>query len=213
MVWHKGLLYKLKQCGVSGDLFEWFNDYLKNRQNRVIIEGATSSWCSINAGVLQGSVLGPLLFLIFINDVVQVIVNSEVCLFADDTLMYVCCDNRDDGASRLNRDLELLNIWAKKWHIKFSASKSKTMLFTSKSKEYDGLKITLDGNTVDWIPSHKHLGIILNSNLKWTDHIDTVFATCMKRLDLMRALKYKLDKRSLEIIYTAFIRPMRCSLS
>ena len=70
-VWHRGLLYKLRRIGISGSLLSWFANYLKDRKQRVVLPGASSNWSIINAGVPQGSILGPLLFLIYINDIVE----------------------------------------------------------------------------------------------------------------------------------------------
>ena len=87
-VWHQGLLYKLECIGVTGDLLRWFQSYLHNREQRVIIHGSSSQWGKIPAGVPQGAVLGPLTFLIYINDITENI-KSNIKLFADDTSLYV----------------------------------------------------------------------------------------------------------------------------
>ena len=88
-VWHKGLLYKLQTVGITGHLLQWFNDYLNNRKQRVVLlPGVFSHWTDLKAGVPQGSILGPLLFLIYINDIVRNI-NSSIRLFADDTNLYI----------------------------------------------------------------------------------------------------------------------------
>ncbi len=83
-VWHRGLLFKLSSIGVTGCLYQWFASYLSSRKQRVVYANASSEWSYINAGVPQGSILGPLLFLIYINDIVNEI-NSKIRLFADDT--------------------------------------------------------------------------------------------------------------------------------
>ena len=92
-VWHDGLLfYKLNKLRITGDLLKWFKDYLNSRQQRVLIRGQSSQWGFIEAGVPQGSVLGPLFFLVYINDIVDV-VSCGIKLFADDTVLYVTVDD------------------------------------------------------------------------------------------------------------------------
>ncbi len=86
-VWHKGLLYKLESSGISGRLLNWFSSYLSERKQRVVLPGGHSSWNAIKAGVPQGSILGPLLFLIYINDIVHRI-GANIRLFADDTTSF-----------------------------------------------------------------------------------------------------------------------------
>ena len=93
-VWHKGLLYKLARSGIRGNLLVWFKSYLKDRQQRVIINGQQSNWGSVTAGVPQGSVLGPLLFLVFINDITSCITYSNIRLFAGDTCLFLEVDDR-----------------------------------------------------------------------------------------------------------------------
>ena len=109
-VWYSALLFKLKKSGISGKLHEWFLNYLSDRQQRVVIHGQCSSWGTVNAGVPQGSVLGPLLFLIFINDIVE-IVSSDIKLFADDPTLFLNVENPDIAANRLNTDLLSIDEW------------------------------------------------------------------------------------------------------
>ena len=104
-VWHAGLLYKLEAAGVTGEVLNWFKSYLSDRRQRVILPGVSSVWNCIRAGVPQGSILGPLLFLLFINDIVNGI-DSNIRLFADDTSLFIIVDNAPCAAACLNFDLD-----------------------------------------------------------------------------------------------------------
>ena len=110
--WHKGLIHKLSSIGIKGELLHWFRNYISDRKQRVIIANSSSSWKDIYAGVPQGSVIGPLLFLIFINDIVKDI-NSDIRLFADDTSLYISVDSPDTSAHLLNSDLNRIHLWSK----------------------------------------------------------------------------------------------------
>ena len=112
-VWIRGLLSKLSANGIRGKLLRWLKSYLTNREQRVIIDGTCSGWANTQAGVPQGSVLGPLLFLTFINDLTDGL-KSNVKLFADDTMLYVSVENPIAIANILNRDLKLMDLWLKK---------------------------------------------------------------------------------------------------
>ena len=100
-VWHKGLIYKLRKVGINGPLLKWLENYLTDRQQRSLVNGQFSSLADILAGVPQGSVLGPLLFLIFINDIMQVIKHCEIRLFADDTCLFIEVNNPYEAAKKL----------------------------------------------------------------------------------------------------------------
>ena len=100
-VWHAGIIYKLKRAGIKGNLVNRFKDYLTNRIQREVIRGQSSEWGFINAGVPQGSVLGPLLFLVYINDIVNV-VNGGIKLFADDTVIHITVEDNNSAAESLN---------------------------------------------------------------------------------------------------------------
>ena len=113
-VWHKGLLYKLKQLGIERDLFTWPSSYLSDRQQRVVIGGGQSLLLPVRSGVPQGSVLGPLLFLVYVNDLARDIC-TNISLFADDTSLYDIVDDPALSAERLNCDLVRLYDWSVRW--------------------------------------------------------------------------------------------------
>ncbi len=113
-VWHDGLIFKLKRNGVNGKLLALLKNYLQNRKQRVVINGSESEWAPLCSGVPQGSVLGPLLFLIYINDLEDGI-KSNVKFFADDTSLFSIVKDPKVSADDLNHDLELISKWAYQW--------------------------------------------------------------------------------------------------
>jgi len=131
-VWHEGLLYKLEKIGIGGSLLALFKNYLSDRTQRVVINGQSSVPGFIKGGVPQGSVLGPLLFLIYINDITEGI-ESNVKLFADDTSLFIDVDDPIRAANVLNRDLKRIEDWASKWLVNFSAEKTKLMTCSFRS--------------------------------------------------------------------------------
>ena len=120
-VWHAGLLAKLHAAGVTGNVHAWFADYLSNRKQRVVLPGAVSDWASIHAGVPQGSIIGPLLFLLYINNIVHDI-GSNIRLFADDTSFFIIVDDPVTGC--INTDLVRISRWASTWLVTFNPSKT-----------------------------------------------------------------------------------------
>ena len=117
-VLHKGLLFKLRRAGIRGKLLSCFSDYRSNRYQRVIIPGGISTLCHIQAGVPQGSILGPLLFLIYINDIVDDI-QANVNLFADDTSLSMIVFDPLAAGPMLQTDIDKITDWAQKWLVKF----------------------------------------------------------------------------------------------
>ena len=118
-VWHDGLIYKLKWCGVSGQLLSLVESFLKNRKQRTVLNGRCSGWGDISAGVPQGSILGPLSFLVYINDL-TVDLKCNVKLFADDTSLFTIVQDPSTAASDMNHDLELIKKWAHDWRMSFN---------------------------------------------------------------------------------------------
>ena len=123
-VWHEGLIFKLRQNGLNGGLLKLFESYLHNRQQRVVINGSYSEYLSIESGVPQGSVLGPLLFLIYINDLEKNI-KSNINFFADDTMLFSVVRDPAVSATELDHDLDLICRWAHKWKMEFNPDATK----------------------------------------------------------------------------------------
>ena len=123
-VWHEGLIFKLKQNGIEGNLLNLFSNYLNNRRQRVVLNGMESSWAEIRAGVPQGSVLGPLLFLIYINDLEEGI-ESSVKFFADDTSLFSVVKDPQVSAVNLQHDLNMITEWAYQWKMSFNPDLTK----------------------------------------------------------------------------------------
>ena len=123
-VWHEGLLFKLECNGVSCRLLAVIRSYLSNRVQRVVLNGKMSKWASVTAGVPQGSVLGPLFFSLYINDLVDNL-TSEAKLFADDTSLFSVVYDESVTAEKLNKDLETISKWAHQWKMQFNPDKNK----------------------------------------------------------------------------------------
>ena len=206
-VYHPALLHKLAYAGITGQLLAWFHSYLRNRTQRVVINGGASSWGNIEAGVPQGSVLGPLLFLIYINDIVDII-HTNVRLFADDTVLYVTVDNPDIAAEEMNDDLLSVSEWSSEWLLTFNPDKTKEMIISRKRQTRYHPNLMYEGKLIGNVQEHKHLGLLLKSDLTWSSHIKNVCTRAMKMVCILRSLQYKLNRRSLEILYFSFIRPI-----
>ena len=157
-VWHKGLIRKLKAAGITGTLVKWFKSYLDERKQRVVIPGAKSDLTFIQAGVPQGSIFGPLLFLIFINDIVRDI-GANIRLFADDTSLYIMVEYPDTAALCLNNDLQTITDWAHKWLVTCNPFKTESLTISRKLNKPYHSSLYMSGTQINEVNSHKHLGI------------------------------------------------------
>ena len=206
-VWHKGLIHKLENLGVRDPLLSWFRTYLSNRIQRVTIEGHCSPWLHIESGVPQGSVLGPLLFLIYINDICED-VESSYFLYADDTSLLDIVDDPIVSASKLDKDLEKINTWCKNWLMDMNPSKCETITFSTKHLKPIHPNLSLDNQPLREVTSHTHLGLTLLSNLSWSQHIFGMHKKASKKLNVLKSMKYRLDRSTLISLYKSLIRPV-----
>ena len=154
-------MFKLKQAGADLSLLQWLSSYLLNRKQRVHNLGGSSHWLSIEAGVPQGSILCPLLFLIYINDIVTHI-KSTVRLSADDASLYLIVDEPVEAARCLNSDLELIDQWAERWLVKFNAAKSESLFISGKANRQYFPPLLVNNEPIKVVTSHKHLGSFLS---------------------------------------------------
>ena len=181
-VWHKGLLYKIESLGIKGNLLLWVKSYLSGRKQRVVINGKESTVLDLKAGVPQGSILGPLFFLIFINDIVNDI-GCRIKLFADDTSLYIIIEHPDTAAQILNEDLEKVRNWSKTWLVSFNPQKTETLLISRKANQIHHPPLYFDGIPIKEVTNHKHLGLIFNNTCHWGQHIDYIIDKAYKKLN------------------------------
>ena len=185
----------------------WFSDYLSNRCQRVVLRACQSNTKHLNAGVPQGSIRGPLLCLVYINDIVENI-ESGINLFADDTSLSLVVRNPDDAGNTFQNDVNRINTWADTWLVKFNPNKSESLVVSRKNIKPIYPDLNMSNILIPNVQTHKHLGIHLSSDGSWDYHINSISQKAWKRINVMRQLKNRLDRKSLQVIYVPFIRPI-----
>ena len=173
---HKLLVHKLQTYGFNGKLLNWINTYLSGRQQRVMIEGKFSDWLPVSSGVVlpQGSILGPLLFLLFINDMPLVASGSHIALYADDAKCFKEVRCLFDALA-LQTGLDNLNQWSKTWGMKFNVKKCKTLSIT-RCRNPVVFTYHLDGSPLEHVDNYKDLGMVVDKTLSWSQHVQTVIS-------------------------------------
>ena len=205
-VWHEGLIYKLECKGISGNLLTLVRNYLKDRKQRVVLNGRSSEWATVSAGVPQGSVLGPLFFLIYINDLTENVA-CGVKLFADDTSLFSVVRNENETAQALNSDLEKLRIWAWQWKMKFNADKTEEVVFSCKRNKPVHPTLKLGSSDISAKIEHKHLGMILDSKLDFQSHVREAIVKARRGIGMIRYLSRYVSREVLDVIYKLHVRP------
>ena len=195
-MWHKGLIFKLKQNGIDGDLLKWISDYLSDRKQNVVIRNTSSSLMRVEARVPQGSVLGPLLFLVYINDIAESLL-SLTRLFADDSSLFYSAATIKDIEGIINHDLRMLVSLAAQWLINFNPLKTEVMLFT--------LRFIESLPNIIFVTEHKHLGLTFSSNRQWHCHIENIIKSASKVICIMRKLRFTFSRVALNQIYLSYL--------
>ena len=160
-VWHEGLIYKIKHIGVTGPPLELIQSFLSHRFQRVVLNGQSSTWLPVTAGVPQGSILGPLLFLIYINDLSNNL-SSTAKLFADDTSLFSVVNDVNLSQFHLNSDFKKISEWAYQWKMAFNLDISKQaqeVIFSRKPVKASHPAVFFDDIPLACCLNHKHLGI------------------------------------------------------
>lgn len=189
---HSILLMKLEAIGLGDDILRWFRSYLSDRQQLVDLSGTFSKPCSVTCGVPQGSILGPLLFLIYVNDMSGAI-NSKLLLYADDSGILVAGKNRSFIEKQLSEDLELVHQWLVDNRLSLHLGKTESILFGSKVKvnNYGDLCISCSDKAIQSTSSVKYLGAILDQNLSGQSMVSSIIKKANARLKfLYRKQKY-----------------------
>jgi len=198
------IIHKLFSIGIQGNILKWIKSFLSNRTQQVELDGKKSCSVSVTSGVPQGSVLGPLLFSIFINDLPS-IVSGPIFMFADDTKIFRVIRNKEDQLA-LQNDLNLLHEWSLQWQLNFNVVKCKHLHFGT--EHFIG-SFYLNNTVIDSVISHKDLGIIFDNHLKFHNHTTEVTAKANCLLGLIRK---SFDYLELDMLVTLFVTIVRPTL-
>lgn len=203
---HQKLLFKLQHHGISGSLLSWFSDYLKGRRQRVVVEGASSSFLDVTSGVPQGSIIGPLLFLIYVNDLPNSAKHSMVPMFADDSKCYRAIQNPEDR-NLLQSDLTSLNNWSSMWDLKFNAKKCIAVRFSRKRDILPPAMYHLSQEPIMFTSSQNDLGILVSNDLKWSPHIANIVAKANRMIGFLRRnCTHFTDVHARRLLYLSLVR-------
>ena len=181
---HNELLVKLHSLGITGNLWSWFRAYLTDRRQSVCVNNCLSTSLPVLSGVPQGSILGPLLFLVYINDLPSYASNSNLLLFADDTKCLKSITNLAD-CHKLQDDIDKLSLWCNQWRMKFNITKCVLLSFHSKQVKVIH-SYQLNGQSINSCEVHRDLGILLSHNLTWSAHYNHITARAYRMLGLLR---------------------------
>ena len=202
---HGRLLYKLNHYGINGNLLAWVEDFLTERTQSVALEGASSMPCRVTSGVPQGTVLGSLLFLLYVNDL-PLCISSSIRLFADDCLLYRTINDSNDSLS-LQNDLNALSKWERDWQMTFNVGKCHTMcISTGRHVELDH-SYTLNSHTLERVHHRSYLGVLLSEDLKWASHVAHVTSSANQTLGVIRRNFRTASVECKSQLYCSLVRP------
>jgi hypothetical protein len=205
---HERLLTKLESYGIRGKVKNWIRDFLVGRRQRVKVNGSFSGWADVSSGVPQGSVLGPVLFVLFINDLPD-LVRNLCSMYADDTKVYGPAASPEHCES-LQRDLDSLVSWADDWQMKFNADKCQVLRIGSNNMMHQyTMRVhgTDERVQLESVNSERDLGVIIDSELKFSTHVESQVNKANRILGLIRRSYEHLDCESMRLLYVALIRP------
>ena len=208
---HQILLKKLELYGIKGQALSFLESYLSNRNQKCQIQGSVSSEKLIKCGVPQGSILGPLFFLLYINDLPQCLDKTKPRLFADDTNLTVSGDSITDLETAVNSDLEKLRKWLIANKLSLNVAKTEFMLIGSKQmiKNISNLQLNvkIENESIKQVYESKTLGVTIDQHLSWKTNTENICKKITSGISALRRLKEFADKQTLLSVYNAIVRP------
>ena len=205
---HPLILDSLVRVGIGREVLLWIRDYLSGRSQQVVLRGIKSPTVPITSGVPQGSILGPLLFIITIDSISQVSISTlgRFSLFADDICYYRPVSQQEDIIAVQN-DVDLIYGWVKFKKLRLNASKTKCMLI-SKKRNPPNLNLNIDGVNIERVQHFRLLGVIISNDLTWSEHIATVCGKAKRLIGFLYRYFNQADTSCLEHLYMTLVRPM-----
>ena len=216
---HDILLKKLEYYGIRGIAQKWFKSYLSDRMQCTEIGDTQSKLNYIKCGVPQGSILGPLLFLVYINDIILSSNTLKFTLFADDTSLFYSHKNKSEASNILNTELSKISLWLSANKLSLNVKKSKLLVFTyqkdditddhdqNEDENVNKVKLLLNGETLEEVEYAKYLGILIDNKLNWSNQINAIKLKLSKGVGLLAKIRHYVPRSVLRSLYFSFINP------
>ena len=204
---HEILTNKLYYYGLDEKSVKWFKSYLEGRTQTTCISGNSSQFRPVTCGIPQGSILGPLLFIVHINDLPSVLKHCKVSMYADDTMLY--CSGKDprELCRKINEDLEHVRIWLLRNKLHLNMKKTEYITFGSKQRlekmDDNDFDIQINSTLVRRVRECKHLGVLLDENLTWQNHINTLQKKIRGGLFMLKSIRNIVNKNVLLTVYNS----------
>ena len=192
------ILAKLDYYGIKGKEYEWFRSYLMGRRHCVSVQGHTSDFLTVKSGVPQGSILGPLIFCLFINDMCKLKLNSKttLSLYADDTAMFSCDNNLSKVQNNLQNDFDLIVTWLEYNGMHIHPGKTKVIAFGPKCKLRNNIiSVKYKDTKLEHVTSIKYLGVIIDSQLLWSHHINYICTKVSRSICCIRRIRHLISHK------------------
>lgn len=219
---HQALRHKLPSFGVRGKFFSWISDYLRERVQFTRVNQTLSDMCTVQAGVPQGSVLAPTLFIIFINDLLTNIedlrhtcpdsVNLFPAAYADDTLISISSSYFPLALAFMRQAFKVASAWSRSWGMKFNATKTMIMRLSNRNTQVTSSELTFEGCRIPFSTEHKHLGVIISSDLKLNRQVEEVCKKARKEIFVLRILRLRMPPNSNTLLLKLYKAYIRCHL-
>ena len=207
-IYHKLLLTKLEHYGIRGVAYDWIKSYLCERKQYVSVNSCNSEAMNVVCGVPQGSILGPKLFILYVNDIANVSSLLRFVLFAHDANIFLSGDDAKEISNTLSTELDKLNSWFAVNKLSLNVSKTNYMIFGNKKIDNDmNIRVGSNGISIDRVYNTTFLGVTIDDKLNWKEHIKMIQSTISKPTAIIYKASHVLTERALYILYCSLALP------